>query len=231
VNRSHGKPKENRGVVRGYLGHAVTSAGPWTLRAFGDPAARVARNISTIGRATNMKRCFRLALPLILLAVLLPSRVAAQEEKPFQLALFNPIQIYSEDTPILIVRLNLLYGKNTYVKGLDLGFVNHTTSGTTKGLQHGIVGYNEDAFVGWQNNLISITEGRFQGYQSGVFNSVGSGEGFQLGFVNLSQGAFSGFQLSLVNIAEDLYGLQVGLVNIIKSKDTLPFFPIVNWKF
>ena len=178
-----------------------------------------------------MNRRFRLTLPVVLLVALLPARVRAQEEKPFQIAVFNPIQIYDEATPIVIFRLNLLYGKNAYVKGLDLGLVNHTTRGTTKGVQYGLVGYDEADFVGWQDNFVNVTQGRFQGYQSGLFNSVGGGEGFQLGLVNVNQGSFSGLQVSLVNVAEDLYGIQLGLVNIIKSKDKLPFFPIVNWKF
>jgi hypothetical protein len=172
-----------------------------------------------------------LAAATILLTTLLPAGVQAQEEKPFQIALFNPVQIYSEDVAILIFRLNLLYGKNTYVKGLDLGLVNHTTSGTTKGVQFGLVGNNEADFVGWQDNFINLTEGQFAGYQSGLFNQVGGGEGVQAGLINTTPGRFSGLQFALVNIAEDLYGLQIGLVNIIKSKETLPFFPIVNWKF
>lgn len=179
----------------------------------------------------NVSRFFRLAAPLLVLTVMLPGGATAQDEKPFQIALFNPIQIYNEDTPIQIFRLNLIYGKNAYVKGLDLGLVNHTTSGTTKGLQYGLVGYNEGGFVGWQNSFVNVTEGEVLGLQSAVFNSAGGGEGMQYGLVNVTDARFSGLQVSLVNIAEDLYGIQFGLINIIKSKDTLPFFPIVNWKF
>jgi hypothetical protein len=172
-----------------------------------------------------------LALLAICTGALFPARTLAQQESPFQLALFNPVQIRAEDQAISILRINLLYGKNTYVKGLDLGLVNHTTSGTTKGWQLGLVGYNEGEFAGWQDNYVNVTEGRFLGLQSGIFNSAGGGEGVQAGTVNVSSARFSGLQLSLVNIADDLYGIQIGLVNIIKSKETLSFLPIVNWKF
>jgi hypothetical protein len=160
-----------------------------------------------------------------------PFAVLAQQESPFQIALFNPVQIRPEDQGITILRLSLLYGKNTYVKGLDVGLVNHTTGGTTKGWQLGVVGYNEGEFVGWQDNYVNVTEGRFAGLQSGIYNSAAGGEGVQAGAVNVSDARFSGLQLSLVNIADDLYGIQLGLINIIKSKETLSFLPIVNWKF
>jgi hypothetical protein len=176
------------------------------------------------------KRCL-LALVVVCTGAVVPARALAQEERPFQLALFSPIQIRAEDDGITIFRLSLLYGKNSYVKGLDLGLVNHTTSGTTKGWQLGIVGYNEGEFVGWQDNYVNVTEGLFLGLQSGIFNSAAGGEGVQFGAVNVSGARFSGLQLSLVNIADDLYGIQIGLVNIIKSKETLSFLPIVNWKF
>ena len=78
---------------------------------------------------------------------------------------------------------------------------------------------------------MNVTEGRFLGLQSGIFNSAAGGEGVQLGGVNVSGARFSGLQFSFVNIADDLYGIQLGLVNIIKSKESLPFLPIVNWKF
>jgi hypothetical protein len=178
-----------------------------------------------------MKKRYLLALIVVCTAAVLPVRALAQQERPFQLALFNPVQIRAEEDAITILRLSLLYGKNTYVKGLDVGLVNHTTSGRTKGWQLGVVGFNEGEFVGWQDNYVNVTEGLFLGLQSGIFNSAGGGEGVQVGGVNVSEARFSGLQLSFVNIAEDLYGIQIGLVNIIKSKETLSFLPIVNWKF
>src|SRR5688572_22546399 len=127
-----------------------------------------------------------LALIVVFAGALIPDPALAQQEKPFQVALFNPVQIRHEDEAITILRLSLLYGKNTYVKGLDVGLVNHTTSGTTKGWQLGLVGYDEGEFVGWQDNYVNVTEGRFLGLQSGVFNSAGGGEGVQAGLVNVT---------------------------------------------
>jgi hypothetical protein len=147
---------------------------------------------------------------------------------PFQVALFEPVQLRPADHEILVFRLNLIYGRNVSVKGLDVGLVNHSTGGESKGVQYGLVGYIEGDMLGWQAHLVNMTRGHFIGYQSGFYNEVGTGEGFQWGFVNQAS-SFSGLQVSLVNVADDLYGVQVGLVNVIRSKETFAFLPIVNW--
>ena len=144
------------------------------------------------------------------------NKISAQDN-PVQLALFNPVQLFNETTSVTGLRINLIYGKNTAVKGLDWGFVNHTTSGVSKGVQFGFVGLADADFTGWQDNFANITKGSFEGFQWGVVNYAGTMNGFQLG---------------LVNYAENMTkGLQIGLVNIIKHGGQFPFFPIVNWAF
>jgi hypothetical protein len=152
------------------------------------------------------------------LAVLcaVPAQAQETESKPIQLALLTPIQIFHESTPIAGVRLNILYGRNTSITGLDLGLVNHTTAGRSMGVQFGVVGYAEADFVGWQDNWVNITKGDFEGFQWGLVNYARNGNGFQLG---------------LVNYAYTMKGLQIGLVNIIKQGGQFPVFPIVNWSF
>jgi hypothetical protein len=150
--------------------------------------------------------------------------------EPFQLALFNPIQIRDEHKSITGLRLNLIYGKNVSVTGLDIGIGNHCTGGLSQGLQYGIVGLNEGGFMGWQDNAINIVNGSLMGFQSGFYNHCGQGEGMQIGLVNRAT-AIRGFQIGLVNYTETMYGLQLGLLNIIRSKETLPIFVIANWSF
>jgi hypothetical protein len=166
-----------------------------------------------------------------LLALLAPAFATAQS--PIQIALFNPVQIVPEDEAIRGVRLNILYGKNTWVRGLDVGLVNHTTDGISKGIQAGLINLAESDFLGWQPGVVNIIEGEFLGLQGGFwapFNQIDGGEGAQIGIVNVARD-MSGFMLGLVNYAENMYGLQIGLVNIIENKDGFPFFPIVNWSF
>lgn len=157
-----------------------------------------------------------IAIAFTILAFMILSLPAAAQEKPIQISLFNPVQIFSEDYSIAGVRLNLIYGKNTRVSGLDLGLVNHTTSGLSKGVQLGFVGLVDEDFVGLQGNDINIVKNHF--------------EGFQWGIVNYAKSA-SGFQLGIVNYAGTMRGLQIGLVNIIKKDGMFPVFPIINWSF
>ena len=175
--------------------------------------------------------CLMTLMVLVLLGSLGAGNVyCAEADQPFQIALFNPVQLRHEATGIVGIRLNLLYGKNVSVKGLDLGLVNHCTGGQSAGLQHGLVGYVEGDFSGWQDNMVCIAKGRLSGFQSGLYNEFGQGTGFQLGFVNRARD-MRGFQLGLVNYTETMYGLQVGLLNIIDRKETLPVFVLVNWSF
>jgi len=153
----------------------------------------------------------------VLVIVFAAAPVSAQAEtKPVQLSLFTPVQIFPEDYTISGIRLNLIYGRNATVTGLDLGLVNHTTAGISKGVQWGLVGVVDADFMGWQNNTVNAVKGNF--------------EGFQWGFVNYAHYA-NGFQLGFVNYAGSMKGLQIGLVNIIDQGGAFPVFPIVNWSF
>ena len=78
--------------------------------------------------------------------------------------------------------------------------------------------------------IIPNIDGEFLGFQDGLVNVMAMGEGVQWGGFNSTQ-RLSGLQVALVNFAEDLYGLQIGLINIIRSKDSFPILPLVNWKF
>ncbi|MFH1700273.1 MAG: hypothetical protein ABIE07_06765 [Candidatus Zixiibacteriota bacterium] len=152
---------------------------------------------------------------LVALLIIVPSAFA-QQKRPIQISVFTPVQIFNENDPISGIRLNLIYGRSVSLTGLDLGLVNHTTTGVTKGVQWGFVGIADANFVGWQDNAVNIVKGNF--------------EGFQWGFVNYANYA-SGFQLGFVNYARSMKGLQIGLVNIIKQGGQFPVFPIVNWSF
>jgi hypothetical protein len=170
---------------------------------------------------------------LILMA--LASAAAAQEgtalEQPFQIALWTPVAARPDNVGITIFRLNVIYGRNLYVKGLDLGLANHCTGGVSKSWQIGLVNFVEGDFIGWQDAcLVNYTSGGFTGYQSGFYNEVADGEGVQLGLINRA-GHMSGLQLGFVNWCESMYGLQIGFANYIASKETLPFFVFVNWSF
>jgi hypothetical protein len=163
-----------------------------------------------------MSKTSRRLFGFAILSLILFAQPVLAQQKPIQLSLFSPIQLVNEENAISVVRLSLLYGRNAHVTGLDWGLVSHSTSGTSKGVQFGLVGLVDADFVGFQSTAVNITKGNFEGFQWGVVNYAGHASGFQLGFVNY---------------AMSMKGLQIGLVNIIRQGGQFPVFPIVNWSF
>lgn len=167
---------------------------------------------------TKRKEMRRQIIITVLAGILLAAfgTTAHAQTKPIQLALVNPVQVFPESNSIEGLRLSLLYGKNATVKGLDLGLVNHTTSGTSLGLQLGLVGLNEGGFTGLQWDFVNMSDQNVEGFQWGFFNHAGRMSGLQLGFINTTG---------------SMKGVQVGLLNFIKTGGQFPVFPIVNWSF
>ncbi len=160
-----------------------------------------------------MTRVRVLVLSATLVALALPVLAA---DTAVNLSIFPPIATAKENDSVTAFRFNLIYGKNASVRVVDLGLVNHTTTGLSKGLGWGLVNYVEADFTGIQLGMVNVVGGSF--------------EGFEWGFVNYAQNA-RGLQLGFVNYAQTLHGLQIGLVNIIKQDGFLPVFPFLNWSF
>ena len=139
---------------------------------------------------------------------------AQAKEHPVNLALVTPIQVFPATDAIKGVRLNVIYGKNVAMTGLDIGIANHVT-GLTKGVQWGLVNITESG-MGWQNGFVNVAEAEFEGLQWGAFNSAGR---------------INGLQVAVVNYAQRANGVQIGLVNIIKEGGFLPVMVIANWGF
>ncbi len=161
-------------------------------------------------------RVFALLGSLVFVFLLLSAPAAIAKDHVFQLSLFTPIQIYPEDSDISGLCINLLYGKDASVNGMTWGFVNHTASGTSGGIQFGLVNFVEDKMAGGQDGFVNYVKGELSGTQWGFVNYAKRAHGFQFGFVNY---------------AETMKGLQIGLVNIIKTGGQFPVFPILNWSF
>ena len=166
-------------------------------------------------------------LALTALALALPSvAIAAEGASPIQISLFSPIQIVKADRSVTGLRLNLLYGKNVDVTGIDWGLCNHNT-GNGAAWQSGLVNIVEKDFKGFQEGAVNITRGSFTGLQYGWFNQSDSFHGMALGLVNVSKSA-RGVQLGLFNMTQTMHGLQIGVGNVIQ-KGKIPVLPIVNW--
>ena len=174
---------------------------------------------------------FKKILPLIALVTILAPTLA-MADGPVNLSLFAPIQIVKEDQSVTAFRFSLIYGKNASMTGLDISLVGMNT-GDFLGWSMVGVGMVDGNFTGFQNGwLAAITEGNMQGVQTGAYTKSGAGSsGVQFGLYNTASD-FSGLMFGVVNVAETMRsGLQIGLINIIKNKEKLKLFPIVNWRF
>jgi hypothetical protein len=152
---------------------------------------------------------------LIMVLLVLAPLAARAKERPINLSLVTPIQIFPDTDSIVGFRFSLLYGRNAALTGLDLGLVNHTT-GSFKGVQFGLVGIAENGFLGWQDDFVNITHGKMEGLQVGAFNYAEHARGIQFG---------------LVNYAGTISGIQIGIVNIIRKGGLLPVMVIFNGSF
>jgi hypothetical protein len=153
---------------------------------------------------------------ILFLTLLILAPLSAQaRERPVNLALLTPIQIFPDTDSIVGFRFSLLYGRNAAFTGLDLGLCNHTT-GPFKGVQFGLAGIAEKGFLGWQDNFVNVTTGKMEGLQFGAFNYAEHARGVQLG---------------LVNYAGTISGIQIGIVNIIRKGGMLPVMVIFNGSF
>lgn len=148
-----------------------------------------------------------------------------------QLSLVTPVQIFPETFAVSGLRINLIFGRNRALRGLDLGTVNEVTE-RVEGVQ--LIGVN--------------LAGDLAGLQIGLFNSASSSEAgcCQLGAINILRGEDSqgtmlglfnqadglrGFQFGLINICNTLDGCQLGVINIITQSEALMFCPIFNAQF
>jgi hypothetical protein len=161
--------------------------------------------------------------------------LAQAADRPIDLALFSPVELFPATDSVTGLRL-AIYGVKENVTGLDLGLVKVTkgdfagiglwggnkVGGNGKGLQAGFFNYVESNFTGCQLGLLNYSFGETTGFQAGLYNRGGN---------------FAGLQLGLVNRVTRLSGLQIGLLNF--WDEAAPgdwakersFFPIVNWRF
>ncbi len=145
-----------------------------------------------------------------------------------QLALFAPIQVFPENYNIYGLRLNLIYGINQDLRGLDLGMFN-VGRGLMEGLQVGLANRTAE-LSGMQLGLLNFTGASEGGFQLGLMNYAHEFAGLQLGPINFAKDV-NGAQIGVINICETTAGAQIGLINIISQSDWLVFCPLVNAQF
>jgi len=159
-----------------------------------------------------------------------PAREEAKRSTVTVWPAFFAICNYPQTADVVGLRLTIPFSTaQESVTGFDLGFWGRSCY--FDGLQI--------------NVLRNDVKDDFSGIQLGIYNSAGSADifalqvglwneaqaltGFQAGIVNLC-GDGNGFQIGLINRAESLHGYQVGLVNVIRDAE-LKFMPVLNIGF
>lgn len=159
----------------------------------------------------------------------------ADDTVPIQLSLTPNIALYSRDTRVKGLSLNI-WGENPQYS-LHVGLINGSTD-DSGGLSWGVANYAE-SFNGVMLGWVNVSTEQFTGWQQGWVNiSQGTFVGFQSGLVNVSEDV-TGFQLGVVNYAQKLHGLQIGFANIVQDNPwftDMPDkfakgFPVLNWSF
>ena len=168
----------------------------------------------------------------VLLVLGLVGMLRAEDTKPVQLAVFNPVQMVPEKESIKGLSLDLIYVVNKDVTGFSWTFfgVNEAT-GDVKGVALGLGNWVEGYFYGWQGGIVDYVGSRFVGLQSGILNvTKGDFTGAQLGIVNWAEGFVHGAQAGIFNYSTGRFiGAQLGAVNMAKGEFSGAALGIVNY--
>ncbi len=136
---------------------------------------------------------------LCLAIILFSASPLAAECYPLQMSLYSPVQLIPKDKTICGVRLDLIWGDNNAVQGIDIGLANGADS--VQGIQ-----------IGGINRGPRTSERDSWGLQIGLIN--GGGQTDLLGH-KVGHASFTGVQAAgLGNISDEVTGIQIGLFNV-----------------
>jgi len=163
----------------------------------------------------------------------LAGRAQDYQTTGFQVSLFYPTQLHSDDYSVDGFRWDIFYGVNDDLQGVDIGMVNKSL-GNAHGLELGAVNLVDKGFGGFQFSLFNEVKRDFRGVQLGLIANVTghSFEGVQAAvFFNDAQEEMHGLQIGLINHTGNLQGIQLGLLNFNDETRYLGFFPFINAAF
>lgn len=141
------------------------------------------------------------------------------------------------------IRLAVLHGKVSEVKGVDLPLLGMSETDTTTGVNFGLfLGGSKvnQQMTGVSLGLFNWNTGNTTGVNAGAVNFTNDVRGLNFGTVNYSVGhtvadvAFasvsesSNFQLGFFNMTNKIDGVQIGLLNC-ADNGFLKCFPIINF--
>lgn len=146
---------------------------------------------------------------------------------PLQLAIWYPVQALPGNYEVTGLKLNLPYGYNEHVVGIDAGV--YGTARVMEAVQVNVMNDVIEQLTGWQVGVINRS-GALAGLQTGVLNFVDlEASGLQIGLINRADDIV-GVQIGIINTCEMMQGIQIGLVNII-AESSVPFMIGINCRF
>ena len=135
----------------------------------------------------------RLLFIFLFIMILGPSQAFSWTWTPLQLSVWEPVQLFPEKFNVYGIRMNLPYGRNQNVTGLDIGGVNVVA----------------DQQTGGQLGLINLSQ-NFTGVCAGLMSHTNNLRGLHLGLSNTAKDSLCGVQVAgLMNLADHVKGVQV----------------------
>jgi len=150
---------------------------------------------------------------------------------PIQLSLVPPLQLHPPSAHIAGLRLNVLYGSNQSMEGMDVGLINHVRQ-ESRAFAVGAVNYVGGNAKAFHLGAVNIVRGSEPDLEVGVLNSANKLFGWQFGVLNRSNSFRHGIQFGLVNLTDRMdRGIQFGLINIDRSSGTWKVLPFLRYRW
>lgn len=177
----------------------------------------------------------------IAILIVLTSGATQAKQTPVMLSSvdgFNAPQVDS----VKGVRLAVLHGKISELKGVDIALFGLSETDKTIGVNLSIWGASKvnKSMIGASLGFFNWLPGKTIGLNLGAVNMTGDVKGLNLGFLNYSEGnttfdwaavsisESSEVQFGLVNITKNIKGVQIGLLNC-ADNGFFKCFPIINF--
>ncbi len=176
----------------------------------------------------------------ILVLVLCLFAAPALAETPAQFA--APGVRAPDDPHVNGFRFSFLYGEAERVRGLDLGLLSLSETGSFEGFSS-ITGISRvtRSMNGVSGAVVNIHSGKDRGLNAAFINVIHTLEtGLNVAFINVSEaytmfdlgganvGRKARVQVGFINSAQELSGFQFGFLNIAQN-GFLPVFPVFNF--
>lgn len=138
---------------------------------------------------------------------------------PIQFSFFSPLQAFPAYFRVNGLRLNIPYGNNKTVSGIDLGIANKSEN---------LYGLGCAAFISHRTNemygvnisgIFNLSQGTDNGFSfAGFYNEVETVNGVQVTALATRAKKVNGVQIGLLNTAHKMNGVQIGILNYCKDQ-------------